>query len=248
MNFVKYSASGNDFVIFHTIKEVDFSELAKKVCNRFEGIGADGLIAIIPDENLDYKWLFYNSDGSSASMCGNGSRACAHYAVSFGLAGDSHSFSTLAGKISCEVDGDVVQTMLTKPFEVKEEFNEAGFVWWLVNTGVPHLVAIVDDLDVFDTKFAKNMRIKYNANVNYAKITQEGIFVRTYERGVEDETLACGTGMAACFLRAYNLGLVEQNAYVYPKSNEQLTLKISDENLFFKGKVKKLFTVCDYLQ
>lgn len=246
MNFVKYSASGNDFVIFHSIKEEDFSELAKKVCNRFDGIGADGLIVIVPDCELDYKWLFYNSDGSSASMCGNGSRACAHYAFSFGLAPKNHSFSTLAGKISCEVVDDIVQTELTKPFELKEPFSEDGFDWWIVNTGVPHLVSIVDDLNKFDKEIAKNMRIKYNANVNFAMISDINIFVRTYERGVEDETQACGTGMAACFLRAYDLGLVEQKAFVYPKSQEELTLSLKNGNLYFKGKVKKVFSVCDY--
>ena len=246
MTYTKYSASGNDFVIMHTIKEDDFSQLAKKVCNRFEGIGADGLIVIVPNEQFAYKWLFYNSDGSTASMCGNGSRACAHYANFFNLAPANHTFLTTAGPIGCNVDDDVVRTALTKPFEIYQEFCEDGFVWWGVDTGVPHLVTIVEDLDVFDKNIASKLRYKYNANINFAKIADGKIFVRTFERGVEDETQACGTGMAACFLRAKNLGFVGNKAYVFPKSREELTLSFEDETLFFQGKVKRLFTVCDY--
>ena len=246
MIYTKYSASGNDFIIFHTIKEADFSEMAKKICNRFDGIGADGLIVIVPDDEFDYKWLFYNSDGSTASMCGNGSRACAHYANFYQLASSNHTFITLAGPICCNVDGDVVRTALTEPFEIYEQFEEEGLVWWGVDTGVPHLVAIVDDLSVFDKTIAAKLRYKYNANINYAQILDGKIYVRTYERGVEDETQACGTGMAACFLRAKNLELVGDMAFVYPKSKEELTLSFENETLFFQGKVKKLFTICDY--
>lgn len=247
MNFVKYSASGNDFVIFHTIKEADFSELAKNICDRFNGVGADGLIAIVPHDTLDYKWLFYNSDGSTASMCGNGSRACAHYAYLMKLAPSSHTFLTMAGEIKCDVQGDIVKTQLTKPIVLKDEFEEDGFVWWMIDTGVPHLVCFVTDLDLFDKELARKMRLKYDANVNFAKLSEGKIFVRTYERGVEDETLACGTGMAACFLRAKNLGLVQTQSKLYPKSGEELIVSYIDEKLFFEGRVKKLFTVCDYL-
>ncbi len=246
MNFVKYSASGNDFVIFHTIKEDDFSDLAKKVCDRFNGIGADGLIVIVPHDKLDYKWLFYNSDGSTASMCGNGSRACAHYAFDMKLAPSSHKFLTLAGEISCEVNQNIVRSELTKPFEIKSEFEEDGFLWWVVDTGVPHLVTFVNDLDLFDKQLARKMRLKYNANVNFAKYNDNKILVRTYERGVEDETLACGTGMAACFLRARNLGLVKNSSKIYPKSAEELTVSYENQKLFFVGEVKRLFTICDY--
>lgn len=242
MTYTKYSASGNDFVIFHTFNKKDYSQEAIKLCNRTEGIGADGLIVIIPNKNSDFEWLFYNSDGSDASMCGNGTRACAHYAYTNNLAPSNMNFLTGAGIINSTVEDSIVETQLTAPIIIKEPFEEDGFTWWLVDTGVPHLVAIVDDLERYDHDISSKMRYKYNANVNYAKIQDKKILVRTYERGVEGETLACGTGMAACFLRANNLNLVEDKTFVYPKSNEELTLTKKDDIIFFKGAVKKVFT------
>jgi len=246
MTYTKYSASGNDFVIFHTFIEKDYSQEAVKLCNRTEGIGADGLIVLIPNNQADFKWLFYNSDGSDASMCGNGTRACAHYAYTNGLATSSMKFLTGAGLISSNVDGNIVETELTAPIEMKKEFQEEGFTWYQVDTGVPHLVTIVDDLEKYDHDLCEKMRYKYNTNVNFAKIEngKDGkvLKVRTYERGVEGETQACGTGMAACFLRANNLNLVKDKTFVYPKSNEELTLSLVDKTIYFKGAVKKVFT------
>ncbi len=123
MTYTKYSASGNDFVIFHTFIKKDYKNLAKSLCSRTQGIGADGLIVLLPHETLDFQWLFYNSDGSVASMCGNGTRACAHYAVSNNLASEEMSFLTSAGTISCEVKKDVVETQLTPSLIIKEEFE-----------------------------------------------------------------------------------------------------------------------------
>lgn len=242
MTYTKYSASGNDFVIFHTFIKKDYSQLAIALCNRTEGIGADGLIVLVPNDEHDFEWLFYNSDGSDAAMCGNGTRACAHYAYSNNLAPASMQFLTVAGAIKSEVEGSIVETQLTPYVVLKEPFEEEGLSWWLVDTGVPHLVTIVEDLKVYDKELSRKMRVKHNANVNFAKIVDGKIYVRTYERGVEDETLACGTGMAACFLRANKLNLVENKTTVYPKSNEELTLTKENETLLFKGAVKNMFT------
>lgn len=246
MTYTKYSASGNDFVIFHTFIKKDYSQEAIKLCNRTEGIGADGLIVIIPNEEADFEWLFYNSDGSDASMCGNGTRACAHYAFTNDLAPSSMHFKTGAGLIKSVVEENIVETQLTAPLVIKEQFEQEGFTWYLVDTGVPHLVAIVDDLELYNHELCAKMRYEHNANVNFAKIedSKNGkiIKVRTYERGVEGETQACGTGMAACFLRANNLNLVEDKTFVYPKSNEELTLSLIDNTIYFKGAVKKVFT------
>ena len=242
MTYTKYTASGNDFVIFHTFIKKDYSQEAIKLCSRTEGIGADGLIVIIPHETLDYEWLFYNSDGSEASMCGNGTRACAHYAYNNNLAGAKLSFLTGAGEIKCIVNKDVVETQLSPPIVLKEEFEQEGLKWYFVDTGVPHLVTIVDSLDEYNHDLCAKMRYEHNANVNFATIKNAKIYVRTYERGVEGETLACGTGMAACFLRAHNLDLVGDVCYVYPKSQEELTLSKKNETIFFKGAVKQVFT------
>lgn len=242
MTYTKYSASGNDFVIFHTFIEKDYSEDAKKLCNRTEGIGADGLVALVPSNDADFKWLFYNSDGSDAAMCGNATRAVAHYAYTNGLALNKMKFLTGAGLIESEVDGNIVQTQMTKPIIIKEPFEQDGFTWYLIDTGVPHLVTIVDDLQKYDHDLCSKMRYEHNANVNFAKIEDKIIKVRTYERGVEGETLACGTGMVACFLRANDLNLVDNKTFVYPKSGEELTISKINDSIYFKGAVKKSFT------
>ena len=246
MTYTKYSASGNDFVIFHTFTKKDYSQEAIKLCNRTEGIGADGLIVLVPNESADFEWFFYNSDGSDASMCGNGTRACAHYAYTNDLAPSTMNFLTGAGLIKSVVEDNIVQTQLTAPIVIKEEFEQEGFTWYLVDTGVPHLVTIIDDLEKYDHDLCAKMRYEHNANVNFVKMedSKDGkvLKVRTYERGVEGETQACGTGMAACFLRANNLNLVKDKTFVYPKSGEQLTLSLIDSTIYFKGAVKKVFT------
>lgn len=241
MQIAKYNASGNDFVIFHTFQEVDRSALAKQLCDRQKGVGADGLIVLLPHSEYDFKWQFYNSDGSVASMCGNGTRACAHYAYTNKLAGASMRFLTGAGVISSVVENDVVETELTKPQKLTEPFDENGLTWHFCDTGVPHLVTFVEDVACFDKTIARQMRYKYNANVNYTSLKNGALHVRTYERGVEDETLACGTGMAACFYSAYREKLVGTSAKVYPTSGEELGLRIEDQRLFFKGNVQKVF-------
>ena len=242
MTYTKYSASGNDFIISHSFIEKDFSQDAIRLCNRTEGIGADGFVVLIPSNEADFKWLFYNSDGSDAAMCGNATRACAHYAFTNSLANSSMNFLTGAGFIESNVEGNIVETQLTEPIIIQEEFEEDGFTWWHIDTGVPHLVTLVEDLNSYNHELCAKMRYKHNANVNFAKIENGKIYVRTYERGVEGETLACGTGMAACFLRAHNLDLVEDKTFVYPKSKEELTLSKKNEKIFFKGAVKKIFT------
>ncbi len=241
MQISKYDASGNDFVIFHSFIKRDRSLLAKKLCDRKRGIGADGMIVLIPHEKYHYEWEFYNSDGSEAEMCGNGSRAAAHYAVSNSLAPKKHSFLTKAGEIEAFVDGDFVKVKLTTPKIVKKPFEEFGFLWHFYDTGVTHLVAYVDDLELFDKKLCSKMRYKYNANVNFAKVEDGKIFVRTYERGVEDETLACGTGMAASFYGAYLEKKVKENVKVYPKSKEELELSFKEGSIYFRGKVNNVF-------
>jgi diaminopimelate epimerase len=242
MTYTKYSASGNDFIISHSFCEKDFKTEAIKLCNRTEGIGADGFVVLLPSDEADFKWVFYNSDGSEASMCGNATRAVAHYAYHNNLASLKASFLTGAGLIETCVTEDIVETQMPKPVILKEEFEQEGVTWHLIDTGVPHLVTFVDDLEKFDLNLCSKMRYEYNANVNFAKVEDGIIKVRTYERGVEGETLACGTGMVACFLRANDLKLVGNQASVYPKSNEELIISKRDNHIYFKGAVKKVFT------
>ncbi len=234
MTYTKYDANGNTFVIFHTNEKKDYAQLAIDLCKKEK---VDGLIVIVPHIVYDFEWLFYNNDGSDASMCGNGTRAVAHYAYTNKIAGSYMKFLTGAGEISCKIDGDIVETSMTKPTILKKPFDELGLTWYMVDTGVPHLVTMVDDLNKFDLEICSKMRYKYNANVNFAKVENGKLMVRTYERGVENETLACGTGMVTCFLRANNLKLIGKEVNVYPKSGEELTISKNDDALLFKGKV-----------
>jgi len=236
MTITKYNASGNTFVIFDTNKREDYSNLAIELCKK-ENV--DGLIVLVPHKEYDFEWLFYNNDGSTATMCGNGTRAVAHYAFNNKISSSSVKFLTGAGEINCKVDGDIVETTMTEPVPMKSEFEELGLNWIMVDTGVPHLVALVDDLEKFDLDICSQMRYSYNANVNFAKVEDGTLRVRTYERGVENETQACGTGMTACFLRALELNLITSPANVYPTSGELLVLKKDAEGIYFKGQVIK---------
>jgi diaminopimelate epimerase len=237
MIYTKYDASGNTFVIFHTNQRKDYSQYAIDLCKKED---VDGLIVLVPHMIYDFEWLFYNNDGSEASMCGNGTRAVAHYAYDNKIASSFMKFLTGAGEISCVVTGDIVETTMTKAIEMKKPFEEFGLTWWQVDTGVPHLVVIVDDLDKFDLDICSKMRYKYNSNVNFTQVKDDKLYVRTYERGVESETQACGTGMVASFLRANKLKLIDKSASVYPKSGEELTISMSDDFIYFKGKVTKI--------
>lgn len=247
MTVYKYSANGNDFAIFHAFEKKDRSELAKQICHRQNGIGADGLIVIIPNDANDFEWEFYNSDGSDADMCGNGSRACAHYAFINEITSSRMKFLTGAGVINAKVSKShgrkkaMVLSELTPPSILDKEIEYAGKSWWLINTGVPHLVRITNDIEDFDISQARELRKKYNANVNIAFVDAGNLRVRTYERGVEDETLACGTGMAACFYRALEENLVSEQIEVYPRSGEILYLGMNESTITFKGEVKNTF-------
>jgi len=243
MNVVKYNASGNDFVIFHDSQKRDRGELAKLLCHRHEGVGADGMVVLVPHPEYDFEWEFYNSDGSVANMCGNATRAVAHYAIEHGISINSEAeFLTGAGVIKTVVNGLYAVTDMLEPKYLQENIEEFGHNWSLIDTGVPHLVTEVENINDFDLKMARELRFKYDANVNIYEIDDDGSMkVRTYERGVEDETLACGTGMTACYVKAYNDGKVESMTRVYPKSYEEIYLEYTDGKFKFGGKISKVF-------
>ena len=246
MTVAKYSASGNDFVIFHSETKENRSELAKVLCHRQNGVGADGLIVLVPHDLYDFEWEFYNADGSHADMCGNGSRAAAHYAFTHELAPQKMQFLTGAGVINAEVkentlNSGMVLSELTPPLILEKELLHNSQNWWLINTGVPHLVSLQESIERFDIAEARELRFAYNANVNICSLDGKNLRVRTYERGVEDETLACGTGMAACFYRAFQEGKIEKNIEVYPTSGETLYLGMNERTITFMGSVKKTF-------
>ncbi|PAF51646.1 diaminopimelate epimerase [Helicobacter sp. 13S00477-4] len=243
----KYSGSGNDFLISHSFKKDSRSELAKKLCDRHSGFGADGFVVLLPHTKYAYEWEFYNSDGSGANMCGNASRCAAHYAYSQGLAPAKHTFLTQAGEVKVSVMGEVVLSdigtyQIIKKMNLKEK--EYGGDWYLIDTGVPHLVHFVDNAEKIPknkTHFLKEMRLHYNANVNIAYIQdKENIFLSTYERGVEGITLACGTGMAAVFVIGNLYYNINPKATLIPLSQDKLTLSFEGKNILYEGRVQRI--------
>jgi len=242
MTVTKYSANGNDFVIFIAQEHADRSELAKKLCHRQNGVGADGMVVVLPNKNYDFEWEFYNSDGSEADMCGNASRAVAHFAHEKGISKDGKAeFLTGAGVIRATINGLYVVSDMVEPDIQRDDIDENGERWWLIDSGVPHLVAVRENIDSFDLTEARRLREKYNANVNICRLDGDTLYVRTYERGVEDETLACGTGMVACYIRLHKEGKVPEQIKVHPKSGDELYVSYEDGVYRFGGKVTKTF-------
>ncbi len=241
MQLSKYNASGNDFIICHTFVKRDRSKLAVKLCDRHSGIGADGLVVLVPHDKYDFEWEFYNSDGTAAEMCGNASRATAHYAYRNGLAGEKMAFLTVAGVIEARVEDNFVLSDLTPPQYMRDKIVEGGKEWVLLDTGVPHLVSFRDGIETFDLEEARRLRRKYNANVNICTVKGGQLHVRTYERGVEDETQACGTGMAACFVEGLKQKLLAEKITAVPKSKERLLLQKCGETIRFGGEVCHCF-------
>jgi len=242
MTVTKYSGNGNDFVMFVAQEKKDRSSLAQTLCHRQNGIGADGLVVLLPHEKYDFEWEFYNADGSHANMCGNASRCVAHFAHEKGISKDGMSeFLTGAGVIKATINGEYVVSDMTSPQIVRDDIAEYGKNWWLIDSGVPHLVSVCENIDDFNLQEARELRQKYNANVNICTVEDNTMYVRTYERGVEDETLACGTGMVACFVRNFIEKNVKNQVKVHPISGDELYISYEDGIYRFGGKVTKIF-------
>ena len=242
MTVTKYSANGNDFVMIIAQEKADRSALAQKLCHRQNGVGADGLVVVLPHAKYDFEWEFYNSDGSAADMCGNASRAVAHFAQEKGISKDNTAeFLTGAGVIRATINGLYVVSDMVPPKIIRDDVEEYGEQWWLIDSGVPHLVSVRDDIETFNIEEARILRHKYNCNVNICKLDGDTMYVRTYERGVEDETLACGTGMVACFIRNHKEEKVSDQMKVHPTSGDELYVSYEEGVYRFGGKVTKTF-------
>jgi diaminopimelate epimerase len=215
LEFTKMNGAGNDFVLLDN-RSGDLRltrEQVARLCHRQRGIGADGLLLLEParSDRADWAWTFYNSDGSDAEMCGNGARCFARFVQRLTGARDRLSFETLAGVIEAEFDGALVTVNLTPPRDLKLgrtlDLPAGPLEVHSVNTGVPHAVVFVADVEqipVSETGAAIRRHPAFapaGTNVNFVQILAPGqIRVRTYERGVEAETLACGTGVTAAAL------------------------------------------------
>jgi diaminopimelate epimerase len=239
IEFYKMSGSGNDFVLIDNrdggLAVGDVVEFVKRVCQRKVSVGADGLILIEHSDKVDFRWRFFNADGSEVEMCGNGGRCAARFAFLNGIAGEKVSFETVAGIIDAEVAGDMVKLRLTDPgsLVIDDEIRIEKTTLFVhsINTGVPHVVHFVRDPDDFDV-VATGRAIRHHehyrpagTNANFAAVLDgHTLRVRTYERGVEDETLACGTGSVAAALIAAAKGLVEPPVDVRVQSGETLRI------------------------
>lgn len=270
LKFAKFVAAGNDFVIINNydlkIKPKEYPNLAKKLCQQKFAVGADGFLVIEPPsrKNCDFKMVYYNSDGSFATMCGNGARSIAYYAYELELCEDITSFETAAGVINCEIKSKGnVKIKLLDPKDLRQNIilklqNGKELKVDYINTGVPHTVVFVEDIDNVDVyNLGKEIRFHKNfspegTNVDFVKVKDEhNIYVRTYERGVENETLSCGTGVTASAIISSLNGYTKPLVKCYTKSGEILTVgfkKNSEEDLisvvsdlYLEGKVYHTF-------
>jgi diaminopimelate epimerase len=268
MDFAKLQGSGNDFVVidnrdervYRKLEELGLclKEFVVKVCELHRGVGADGLILIEnpEDPSNDFRWQFFNADGSEAEMCGNGSRCAVRFCYDMGIVEEKVSFETLAGVIKAEVldGGKRVKVQLTPPseplektFRVEGEKIEGVFI----NTGVPHFVVPVRNIEEIDAvKLGRRIRFHEEfqpkgTNVNFVEpVSDRAIRIRTYERGVESETLACGTGATASAVVSFLKGFIKETPVeVITKSGEVLRISFDEglREVFLEGSVYKVF-------
>ena len=246
IEFFKMNGSGNDFIVIDNrekiVENIGFKteEFVKRICKRGLSIGADGVILIenTDEAGCDFAWRFYNSDGSQASMCGNGSRCAVRFAYLKGIINDTKTvFLTGAGKIYGEIVGiNTVKVQLTKPTDYKT-INLDNQTMYFINTGVPHLVIFVDDLESVDVA-GLGAKYRYHevfapagTNVNFVNILDNNtIAIRTYERGVEAETLACGTGATASGLISGLIKNIQTPVEVQTRSGKILKIYFQIKN------------------
>ena len=199
--FNKYHGTGNEFIIIDNregiINPLD-SSFVNKICNRRLGIGADGLILVCNHKKYDYEMIYYNADGFEGSMCGNGGRCAAAFALKHGIAGNSQEFLSSDGPHKAKVDGDIILLQM-KDVPAPELVNN----YYFIDTGSPHYIIPVPDVSKVNVN-EKGKSLRWSdhfapggTNVNFVEYSDDGIKVRTFERGVEAETLSCGTGVTA---------------------------------------------------
>ncbi len=246
--FFKMHGGGNDFVLIDHrqgfIPAAEQPEFARRVCHRQLGAGADGLILIEASPSADFRWRFYNADGSEPEMCGNGGRCAARFAVMNHIAPADLSFETLAGTIKAEVKGRRVKLLMAGVGDLRLDqtipLEGVELKGHFLKVGVPHVAVPVADLAQTPvTAWGRAVRFHpmfapAGTNVNFVRMEgPQEIRIRTYERGVEDETLACGTGAVASALIAARLGQVVSPVTVHTRGGEALTIYFAPQGEAF---------------
>ncbi len=237
--FKKMHGTGNDFILIDNrdgrIEEARGPGLALCLCRRKFGVGADGLILIEDSSRADFKWQFYNADGSRAEMCGNGGRCAARFAVSLGIASSELTFETIAGIMHASVNGSTVRLQLPAAqgirLDIPVEVRGGQVSLDCLNTGVPHAVCLVPDVKAVPIGEWGRI-IRYDpcfqpsgTNVDFVQVLDtHSILIRTYERGVEAETMACGTGAVASAILSSYKGLTKSPVKVKTSGGEILTV------------------------
>lgn len=233
--FYKYQGTGNDFILIDNRTGVFVYEekLVALLCDRRFGIGADGLLLLESSEGYDFKMVYYNSDGSPATMCGNGGRCITSFAKRLGLIGSTAKFLAADGPHSASIQNtdELVDSVELSMKDVTDVYKSEHFV--ILNTGTPHFVSFVDDPDKIDI-LTEGRKIRYTPeyapvgiNANFAKLDGDHIYVRTYEKGVEDETLSCGTGVTASAIAASEFS--NGNRYKVTTKGGQLSVSFKKE-------------------
>jgi diaminopimelate epimerase len=245
LEFTKMNGAGNDFVLVdNRSRSVKLArEQVIRLCDRHRGVGADGVIVLVPcaSGKADWAWEFFNSDGSTGEMCGNGARCFARFVQRQTGKAQDFTFETEAGIISAKVEGQRATVSLTKPtglrLEERVELSAGEQNIHSLNTGVPHAVLFVPDADkAMVIELGPEIRrhahfAPKGTNVNFVQLLGPGrIRVRTFERGVEGETLACGTGVTASALISSRVHRFSSPVQVQVQGGDQLEVSFTDTN------------------
>jgi diaminopimelate epimerase len=254
LNFFKYQGTGNDFVMIDNREGFfpkDNVELVSFLCDRRFGIGGDGLILLEEDRERDFKMVYFNADGRQGTMCGNGGRCIVAFAHNLGIVGQNTSFMAIDGLHNATIANDMVSLEMQNVKEIRQKTNSM-----FLNTGSPHHVQLVDALKDLDVR-KEGAKLRYGlygeqgSNINFVDQAGEDTFnVRTYERGVEDETFSCGTGVTAVALAMYHSGKTNKDSVkiVTPGGNLQVKFNCNADGydqiwltgpaqLVFKGEI-----------
>ena len=249
INFTKYEGNGNDFIIIDDRKE-EFSEdnvlMISKLCDRKFGIGADGLILLRKHKVYDFQMIYFNSDGNESSMCGNGGRCLVSYALQLDIDLKTNSFLAIDGVHKFKV---VDNEIYLKMNDVKDIVVKNGYNF--LNTGSPHVVQIVENVDEINVyeqgkKIRRQFEEMNGVNVNFVSFNNDIIKCRTFERGVENETLSCGTGVVAVALYMFKKKKISDNKIIVSTKGGSLSVSFKNDGnsfreIWLKGDINKIF-------